>query len=40
MCYILFDFNSKIISGDPTIAVIRLFSVVGCFVLLTSECFR
>jgi len=33
MCYILLDFNSKIISCDPTILVIRLFSVIACFVL-------
>ena len=41
MCYILLDFNSKIISSDPTISVIRLFSVVGCFVLFCRPvCFR
>jgi len=33
MCYILLDFNSKFISCDSAISVIRLFSVVGCFVL-------
>ena len=33
MCYILLDFNLKFISCDPAISVIRLFSVVGCFVL-------
>jgi len=33
MCNILLDFNSKIISCDLTISVIRLFSIVGCFVL-------
>jgi len=41
MCYILLDFNSKVIACDPTISVIRLFSVVGCFVLFCSPvCFR
>jgi len=33
MCYILLDFTSKFLSCDPEISVIRLFSVVGCFVL-------
>ena len=41
ICYILLDFNSKIISCDPTISVIRLFSVVGCLVLFCRPvCFR
>jgi len=37
MCYILLDFNSKIISCDPTISVSRLLSVVGCFVLFADQ---
>jgi len=33
--------HNKFISCDPTISVIRLFSVVGCcFILQISECFR
>jgi len=41
MCYILLDFNSKIISCYPTISVIRLFSVVGrCVLFCRPVCFR
>jgi len=40
MCYILVDFNSKIISCDPKISVIRFFYCrMFWFILQTSEFF-